>query len=151
MKFLVTGNIRSNQGPRNVIVFAYVFFLLFIISNFYLHFINTSFSYKEFLKLIEPSFTLRLEELHINLFLFGMYFLFTLAMLYQTKFSLKKKNLLFLITLIYFICYLFSLIFYSQSLWFFYFYHFSVFGFHIYLIFYQFILIRDIFLKNNEK
>jgi hypothetical protein len=144
MKFLVTGTVRSKQGPRKIILFTYFLFFLFILSNFYLYYINTSFIYEKFIQLLEPSFSIRLEELHINLFLFGMYFLFSFAMLYQTKLSIYKKHLLFFTTLICFILYLFSLIFYSQNKWFFYFYHFSVLSFYINLLIFQIILTRDI-------
>jgi len=72
MKFLITGTVRSNQGPRKIILFTYVLFFLFIISNFYLNITRISFDYNEFIQLLDPSFTIRLDELHINLFLFGM-------------------------------------------------------------------------------
>ncbi len=147
MKFIVTGNIRSSHGPRNIIVFTYLLFFLFLISNFYLMLNNLSFSYDEFVKLLEPSLVLRLEDLHIKLFLFGMYLLFNLAMLYQVRLKLKFKNLLFFITLILFIFFLFSLIYYSTDIWFFYFYIFAVIGFHMYLIFFQLILVWDIYKK----
>ncbi len=147
MKFLVTGNVRSSHGPRKIIVFTYSLFLLFLISNFYLMLENLSFSYEEFLKLLEPSFIIRLEDLHIKLFLFGMYLLFNLAMLYQAKLKLKLKNILFFTTLIVFVLFLFSLIYYSTHIWFFYFYLFTVMGFHIYLLILQFILLWDIFRK----
>lgn len=147
MKFIVTGNIRSSHGPRNIIVFTYLLFFLFLISNFYLMLNNLSFSYDEFVKLLEPSLVLRLEDLHIKLFLFGMYLLFNLAMLYQVRLKLKFKNLLFFITLTLFISFLFSLIYYSTDIWFFYFYLFAVIGFHIYLIVFQLILVWDIYKK----
>jgi len=151
MKFLITGTVRSNQGPRKIILFTYVLFFLFIISNFYLNLTRISFDYNEFIQLLEPSFTIRLEELHINLFLFGMYFLFNFAMLYQTRFSISLKNIIFFLSILYFIFYLFCLVYYSQQKWFFYFYLFGVVGFYVYLIFFQFLLLKDVLLIKNEK
>jgi hypothetical protein len=54
MKFLITGTVRSNQGPRKIILFTYVLFFLFIISNFYLNITRISFDYNEFIQLLAP-------------------------------------------------------------------------------------------------
>ncbi len=151
MKFLITGSVRSDKGPKKIIVFTYIFFLFFILSNLYLSIMNTSFNFQEFLSLLEPSFTIRLETVHIQLFLFLMFFLFNFAMLYQTKFSIKTKNMILFITVIYFLFYILSLILYVESLWFFYFYHFSILGFHIYILFIQILLIKDLWNEENKK
>ncbi|MCS7205712.1 MAG: hypothetical protein NZ853_08440 [Leptospiraceae bacterium] len=144
MKFFVTGNVRSSKGPRNILLLAYFLFLLFLISNLFLAISQNSFRYEDFILTLEPSLIIRLEEVHISLFMFGFYLIFIFAMLYQSRWKMKIKNILFGISIVLFVFYLLSLLIYDEALWFFYFYYGVLFTFHLFFLVLQFLLILDL-------
>lgn len=144
MKFLATGNLRDPKGPKKIIIYTYIFFLFFIFFNLILEIFNTPLNKDEFFTTLETSFLIRLEKLHIQMFLFGFMLVFNFSTLFLSQFKKQQKNLMFIIMLFFFILYLFSLLFFQISEWYYYFYWFSTLGFHFVLLVLQILLFKDI-------
>ncbi|MFN3605333.1 MAG: hypothetical protein ACK4UJ_11555 [Leptonema sp. (in: bacteria)] len=144
MKFLATGNIRDPKGPKKIIVFAYTFFLVFILLNLLLEVLNTPLNKDEFFNSIETSLIIRLEKGHIQIFLFGFLLVFYFSTLIYAKFEDQRKEKVIIFTIFCFVLYIFSLIYYQISDWYYYFYWISTFLFHITLLVLQIFLYRDI-------
>ncbi len=144
MKFLATGNIRDPRGPKKIILFTYIFFIFFICINWILEILNTPFTKDEFFSSIETSFTIRLEKLHIQIFLFGFILIFDFSTLFSSKLKKEQKNTLFILVVMFYLLYLFSLLIYGITDWYYYFYWFNVLGFHFVLLVLQLLLIKDL-------
>ncbi|MCB1138767.1 MAG: hypothetical protein KDK23_08430 [Leptospiraceae bacterium] len=101
MRFLVTGSIRSDNGPRTILTGALIFFLLFTLAHFAREWNSTGATPAEVqASLGQEDFStqaiLLLEDLHIDLVLFGMALLFIGSVLYQVRGSRRLRNGIFL-------------------------------------------------------
>lgn len=101
MRFLVTGSIRSESGPRRILTGAIVFFLLFTLAHFAREWNSTGYSPDLVIQNLggedfSSQAVLLLEDLHIDLVLFGMALLFIGSVLYQVRGSRDLRNGVFL-------------------------------------------------------
>ena len=108
MKFLITGSVRSNRGPRLILTLALFSFLFFL----FLHFVREAGSTGFLPTSVQnnlyagpdtnlalnaqapPGFLMVLEDLHIDLFLFALLALFVGSLLYQARAAESIKRLL---------------------------------------------------------
>ena len=110
MKFLVTGSIRSNRGPRLIIALSLLAFLLFFAAYWAREFINLGFWPGDIQAAVrggqmgvDPGrgLVLMLEDLHIDFLTNAVLLLFLTSLLFQLPHSLFIKKGL---TLAAFIC-----------------------------------------------
>lgn len=96
MRFLVTGSIRSDSGPRRILTGALLFLLLFTVAHFAREWNSVGYSPNLIQKNLGGEFStqaiLLLEDLHIDLVLFGMSLLFIGSVLYQVRGSRALRN-----------------------------------------------------------
>ncbi len=107
MKFLITGSLRSDRGPRALITLSLVLFLCFTLAHALREFGSTGFvpeavaaslyggphrdlSFAE----APPGFIAILEDLHMDLFFFGLLALFLSSVLYQVRMRAAAKRAL---------------------------------------------------------
>ena len=99
MRFLVTGSIRSDHGPRRILTGALIFFLLFTAAHFAREWSSVGYSPRLIQENLGGDFStqaiLLLEDLHIDLVLFGMALLFIGSVLYQVRGSRQLRNGIF--------------------------------------------------------
>ncbi len=101
MKFLVTGGARSPAGPRQVLTFALTFLLLFVIAHGIREANTTGIFPADVVKSLHgeggtpraESALLVLEDLHVDLVLFSMIFLFLGSLVIQAQMSFFQKKL----------------------------------------------------------
>ena len=100
MRFLVTGSIRSDNGPRKILTGALIFFHLFTAAHFAREWSSVGYSPAQVNENLGGEFSsqavLLLEDLHIDLVLFGMALLFIGSVLYQIRGSRTLRNGIFL-------------------------------------------------------
>ncbi|HBS03367.1 MAG TPA: hypothetical protein DEA96_00275 [Leptospiraceae bacterium] len=99
MRFLVTGSIRSDHGPRRILTGALIFFLLFTGAHFAREWSSVGYTPQRIQENLGGEFStqaiLLLEDLHIDLVLFGMALLFIGSVLYQVRGSRNFRNGIF--------------------------------------------------------
>lgn len=144
MKFLSTGNIRNSEGPKKIILFTISFFIFFVLINFLLECIHIPFSKEDFFNTIETSFVIRLEKVHLQLFMFSFILIFDFSILIYSRIKSDLKSILFFLAILLFVLYLFSLLYYTNSEWFYYFYWMNIFIFHFFILFFQSFLLFDL-------
>jgi hypothetical protein len=109
MKFFITGTIRSEKGPRAILTFTLLFFLVFLSMNVILLYVQTGLLPSQIINLHEPSTVMRLERTHVQLFLFTLVYVISASIFFQTRIrpGFKRFGLLFgaLLTLLYIISY----------------------------------------------
>lgn len=104
MKFLITGSLRSDRGPRWILTCALIFLALFAAAHLLREAGSSGLSPAAFaanlhepgaeftLTTPPPGFLAMLEDLHIDLFLFGLLNLFLGAVLYQIRLPSGAKQ-----------------------------------------------------------
>lgn len=85
MKFFITGTIRSEKGPRAILTFTLLFFLVFLAMNVALLFAQTGLLPSQIAELHEPSTVMRLERTHVQLFLFTLVYVISASIFFQTR------------------------------------------------------------------
>ncbi|KAB2933467.1 MAG: hypothetical protein F9K24_06355 [Leptonema illini] len=92
MKFFITGTIRSEKGPRAILTFTLLFFLVFLAMNVALLFAQTGLLPSQIAELHEPSTVMRLERTHVQLFLFTLVYVITASIFFQTRIGPGAKR-----------------------------------------------------------
>ncbi len=92
MKFFITGTIRSSKGPRAILTFTLLFFLVFLGMNAALLFAQTGLLPSQIVDKHEPSTVMRLERAHVQLFLFTMVYIITASIFFQTRMGHRAKR-----------------------------------------------------------
>lgn len=107
MKFLITGSLRSTRGPRLIITLTLVGFLIFLAAHALREAGSTGFTpaaaqanlyggpeaLTALLAFEAPAgFLAILEDLHMDLFFFGLIALFLSSLLYQVRLSEATKR-----------------------------------------------------------
>lgn len=147
MKFLATGSIRNSEGPKKIILFSISFFILFVLINMILEFTYVPFSKEDFFNSIETSFMIRLEKVHLQLFMFSFILIFDFSIFIYSQAKSEIKPLIFYLSIFLFVFYLFSLLYHSDSEWFYYFYWINILIFHFFILFFQSYLLYDLIKK----
>ncbi len=103
MKFLITGSLRSDRGPRAILTCALIFLALFTVAHLLRETQSSGLTPAAFAQNLHepgavfsirtppPGFVAILEDLHIDLFLFGLMNLFLGAVLYQIRLPSRAK------------------------------------------------------------
>lgn len=108
MKFLITGGARSPSGPRQVLTFALFFLLLFVVIHGFREANTTGVFPAEIAKNLHGetdtpaarSALLVLEDLHVDLLLFSMLYLFIGSLVIQAQMSFPQKKLTLVIVFV---------------------------------------------------
>ncbi|MEQ9364894.1 MAG: hypothetical protein RIF32_11655 [Leptospirales bacterium] len=121
MKFLITGSLRSARGPRTLITLSLALFILFIAAHAIRESGSTGLTFEsvqanlyggphEDLSLFEPppGFIAILEDLHMDLFFFGLLGLFLGSILYQVRLDERAKQFLLYAIFLLPLAYIFS-------------------------------------------